>query len=113
MNENDGAAPVYMTEHLAAYEKALAEFSASATEFMKHIPLLTKALQAHQQAITASAQLREFLDKGDQTMGNLTAHLRQTVTLALGAVPTAGSEPEAAKVKTIEAVWEKARSARV
>lgn len=67
-NESKGATPQSVTTGLAAYDEAVKDFSTSATEFLKYIPLLTKARDAYERAIKASAQLRKTLDSGDETL---------------------------------------------
>ena len=45
-NENNGMAPQRMTDALLDYEEAVREFSTNAAEFLRQVPLLTKARQA-------------------------------------------------------------------
>jgi exonuclease VII small subunit len=112
-NENNDVAPQRMTEALTAYEEAVKEFSTSATEFLKHIPLLTKARDAYQRAIVVSAQLRDILDRGDETLRNFMAQMQQAVNSQLDNVTSDERKPEAVKVETIKASGEKANAARV
>lgn len=70
-----------MTTGLAAYEEAVKDFSASATEFLGCIPLLTMAREAYERAIKASAELRKTLDSGDETLRNFMTQIQHAVSL--------------------------------
>ena len=111
-NEDEDVGPQRMTEALMAYEEAVKEFSESATEFLEHVPLLTQAWDAYQRASAASTQLREILDRGDETLQNCVAQIQQTLNIPL--VKTASDERrlEALKVETIKARGEKADAAK-
>jgi exonuclease VII small subunit len=111
-NENNDVAPQRMTEALTAYEEAVKEFSANATEFLKHIPLLTQARDAYQRAIVVSAQLRDVLDRGDETLRNFMAQMQQAVNSQLDNATSDERKLEAVKVETIKASGEKANAAR-
>ncbi|MGA7622180.1 MAG: hypothetical protein WCA91_01250, partial [Candidatus Acidiferrales bacterium] len=111
-SENKGVASQHMTTGLAAYEEALKDFSASATEFLKYIRLLTKARDAYQRAIKASTQLREILDGGDETVRNFMTQIQEAVTFQTGDTSPDERKPEAVKIETIKASWEKADAAR-
>jgi hypothetical protein len=67
-NENNEAPPQHITDALRAYEEPVREFSTSATEFLKHIPLLTRARDAYRRAMIVSTQVRDILDRGDETL---------------------------------------------
>jgi hypothetical protein len=56
---------------MATYRESVDEFSKNATEFLEHIPTLTKARDAYQRAMTVSTELRSILDTGDETMKSL------------------------------------------
>jgi exonuclease VII small subunit len=114
--DNNDVALERMTEALTAYEEAVKEFSTSATEFIKHIPVLTQARHAYQRATAASAQLRGILDKGDETLRDVMAQMQQTFSIPLS-IPLAvdadpGERTLAANVETIKAIGEKADAAQ-
>jgi hypothetical protein len=111
-NENNDVAPQRMTEALRAYEEAVKEFSTSATEFLKHIPLLTKARDAYQRAILVSTQVRDILDRGDETLRNFMAQMEQAVNFQPDSAASDEREPEAVDVETNKASGEKADAAR-
>ena len=50
---------------MAAYTEAVNEFTRNATAFIEHVPLLTNARNAYDQAMKASAEVRNVLDKGE------------------------------------------------
>lgn len=79
-NESNGTAPQRMTEALQDYEEAVREFSTSAAEFLKYMPLLDKAREAYERATTASTHLRDILDKGDETLHKFMAQMQETIT---------------------------------
>jgi len=112
-NENDDVAPQRMTAALTAYEEAVKEFSTSATEFLKHAPLLNKARDAYLRAIVVSTQLRDILDRGDETLRILMAQMQQAVNFQLDDTASDERKPEAMNVETIKASGEKAAAARV
>jgi exonuclease VII small subunit len=99
-NENikdDGAQ--HMTDMLTTYKGAVEEFSASVAEFLIHIPLLTKARDAYRRAMAVSTQLRQVLDKGDETLRLLMGQMEQAANIQF-AVPSDTKRPEAAKLET-------------
>ena len=65
---------------MAAYRESVDEFARQATEFLEHIPTLTKAREAYQRAITVSSELRNMLDKGDETLNALMEQLEQAIS---------------------------------
>lgn len=80
MNNDSKTSPSQpMTTGLAAYEEAVKDFSTSATEFLGCIPVLTKARDAYERAIKASAQLRKTLDSGDETLRNFMTQIQDAV----------------------------------
>jgi len=97
---------------VTAYEQAMKEFATSATEFLQHIQLLTKAREAYQRAVTISSQLRGTLDKGDEILRNLMAQVDQAVNSQRGQEVPNENKPEATKVETSKASVEKADAAR-
>jgi exonuclease VII small subunit len=112
-NENNDVAPQRMTAALTAYEEAVKEFSTSATEFLKHAPLLNKAQDAYQRAILVSTQLRDILDRGDETLRILMAQMQQAVNFQPDNIASDERKPEATNVETIKVSGEKAAAARV
>jgi exonuclease VII small subunit len=88
---------------MAAYRESVDEFSKHATEFLEHIPTLTKAREAYQRAMTVSTELRSILDTGDETLKALMAQLEQAVSLQLGKAAPDRKRPEPAKVEPIKA----------
>jgi exonuclease VII small subunit len=97
---------------MAAYRESVDEFSRHATEFLEHIPTLTKAREAYQRAMTVSTELRSILDTGDETMKSLMGQLEQAVNMQLGKVGAEKKRPEPAKVEPIKATSEPADIAR-
>jgi hypothetical protein len=93
-NDNNGTAPQHMTEALSDYEAAVREFSVNAAEFLKQVPLLNKAREAYERATTASAQLREILDRGDETLRQFMAQMEETVTLPAGITARENGSPD-------------------
>ncbi len=99
-------------ETVTAYEEAMKEFATSAAEFLEHIPLLTKARDAYQRAVTISTQLRGTLDKGDEILRTLMAEVDHAVNVQRGQDAPNENKPEATKVETTKASVEKADGAR-
>jgi hypothetical protein len=105
---------------VTAYEEAMTEFATSAKKFLDHIPLLTKARDACQRAMTISTELRGTLDRGDEVLRTLMAQVEHAVNDALNDAVTVQrgqdapneNKPEATKVETIKASEEKADRAR-
>ncbi|MGA7626174.1 MAG: hypothetical protein WCA91_21625, partial [Candidatus Acidiferrales bacterium] len=84
-----------MTTGLAAYEEAVKDFSTSATEFLGCIPVLTKARDAYERAIKASAQLRKTLDSGDETLRNFMTQIQDAVNFKRDDASAGAGEPAA------------------
>lgn len=66
--------------NMAAYSEAVNEFTKTATAFMEHLPLLSKARNAYDQAMKASAEIRKVLDTGDEDLRTLMSQLTQAVS---------------------------------
>jgi hypothetical protein len=66
--------------NMAAYSEAVNEFTKTATAFMEHLPLLSKARNAYDQAMKASAEIRKVLDTGDEDLRTLMTQLMQAVS---------------------------------
>jgi exonuclease VII small subunit len=109
---NNDVAPQRMTEALTAYEEAVKEFSTSATEFLKHVPLLTKARDAYRRAMVVSTQLREILNNGDETLRAFMAQMQHAVNFQIDNAASGERKGEAVKIETIKASGEKADAAR-
>ena len=77
-----GVQPTQTT--MTTYIDAVDRFSKAATAFMQHVNLLTEARSAYQQAMTASAELRNVLNAGDETLRNFMTQLEQSVSDHLG-----------------------------
>jgi hypothetical protein len=112
-DENNGIAPQRMTDALLDYEEAVREFSTNAAEFLRQVPLLTKARQAYERATIASGQLREILDKGDETLHRFMAQMQETLTFPNVNVALESGKPETEIVQTTTADGDKANAARV
>lgn len=97
---------------MAAYRESVDEFSKHATEFLEHIPTLTKAREAYQRAMTVSTELRSILDTGDETMKSLMGQLEQAVNMQLGKAGAEKKRPEYAKVEPIKTTSETSDIAR-
>lgn len=65
--------------NMAAYSEAVNEFTKNATAFMEQLPLLSKARNAYDQAMKASAEIRKVLDTGDEDLRTLMTQLVQAV----------------------------------
>jgi hypothetical protein len=98
---------------MAAYRESVDEFSKHATEFLEHIPTLTKAREAYQRAITVSTELRSILDTGDETLKALMSQLEQAVNMQLGKPTSDRKRPEGAKVEPIKTINESSDTARI
>ena len=87
--------------NMTTYTEALNEFTKSATAFIEHLPLLTKARDAYQQAMKASAELRKVLDAGEETLQTLMTQLEQAVNVHGVKSALDRKKPELAKVESI------------
>ena len=86
---------------MQTYTEAVNEFTKNATAFIEHIPLLTKAWAAYEEASSASREMRKVLDAGDQKLRTLISQLEQAVDLQ-GMKPALDKKsPEPAKVERI------------
>jgi exonuclease VII small subunit len=97
---------------MATYTEALNEFARSATAFIEQLPLLTRARDAYEQAMRASAELRKVLDTGEENLQSLMRQLEQAVNVH-GIKPAADrKKPEPAKVEAIRETDESSGEAR-
>ena len=65
---------------LAMYSQAVDTFVQSATAFMEHVHFLNEAREAYEEAMRASAALRDQLDSGDHTLRTFRARLASLVS---------------------------------
>jgi len=96
------------TATMATYTEAVNEFTRSATAFIEHLPLLTKARDAYEQAMRASAELRKILDAGDEDLRTLMTPLEQVIHLYVAKPAPDKKKPELAKVEAIRGPEESA-----
>jgi hypothetical protein len=84
---------------MTTYTEAMSEFTKNATAFIEQLPLLTKARDAYEQAMKASAGLREVLDAGEENLRTLMTQLEQGVNV-LGIRPAPDKKsPQPANVE--------------
>jgi hypothetical protein len=88
------------------YTEAVKEFTANATAFIEHLPLLTKARAAYEEAMRASTEMRKVLDASDENLRTLMTQLEQQVNLREPKSVTDKKPPEAAKVERTKAADE-------
>ena len=81
---------------MATYTEAVSEFTRNANAFIEQLPLLNKARDAYEQAMRASAELRQVLDTGEENLRSLMTQLEQVVNPTLDK-----RKPEPAKVESI------------
>ena len=86
---------------MARYTEAVDEFTRSATAFLEHIPLFSKAREAYEEAIRASAELRRVLDTGDETLRTLMSEIEETVNVHVVKPTPDRKRPEPARVESI------------
>ena len=97
---------------MATYTEALNEFTKNATWFIEQLPLLTKARDAYEQAMRASAELRKVLDTGEENLQTLMTQLEQAVNVH-GVKPAPDrKKPEPAKVEAIRGTNESSSDVR-
>jgi len=92
--------------NMNTYTEALNEFTRSATAFIEQLPLLTKAREAYEQAMKASAELRRVLDTGEENLQNLMMQLEQAVNVHGVKTASDRKRPELAKVEAIRGTEE-------
>jgi len=91
---------------METYTEALNEFTKNATWFIEQLPLLTKARDAYERAMRASADLRKVLDTGEENLQTLMTQLQQAVNV-YGVKPAPDrKKPEPAKVEPIRGTGE-------
>jgi hypothetical protein len=84
---------------MARYTDALDQFRKAATAFLQHVDLLAQARNAYEQAMSSSAELRNVLNAGDETLRSLMTQLEQSVNNHLSKPAFARKKPEAVKVE--------------
>jgi hypothetical protein len=62
---------------MKTYTEAMDKFTQYATAFIEHLPLLTKARAAYEEATSASREMRKVLDNGDQKLRTLMTRLER------------------------------------
>jgi hypothetical protein len=97
---------------MTTYSEAVEEFSKHTSEFLACIPLLVKAREAYQRAMTVSAEVRSMLDAGDGTLRTLMTQLEDAVAAHLGKIPSDKKKPESVKVESAPAKNETSDSSR-
>lgn len=100
------------TPNMTTYTEALNDFTRSATAFIEHLPLLTKAREAYEQAMKASAELRKVLDTGEENLQTLMTQLEQAVNVHGVKTAPDRKRPELAKVEAIRETEESASAVK-
>ena len=92
--------------NMNTYTEAVKEFTTNATAFLEHLPRLTKARAAYEEAMRASSEMRQALDASDENLRTLMTQLEQQVNLP--ELNPAGEKkpPEPAKVERMKATDE-------
>jgi hypothetical protein len=86
---------------MKTYTEAVNECTKNASAFTEHLPLLAKARGAYEEALRASAGLREVLDAGEENLRTLMTQLEQGVNVH-GVTPAPDKKnPQPAKVEAI------------
>jgi len=84
---------------MTTYIGAVNEFTKNATAFIEHLPLLTKARGAYEEATRASAEMRKVLDSGEESLRTLMTQLEQGVSIQPVKPAPDKKNPEPAKVE--------------
>ena len=72
---------------MTSYREAVAEFTRNANKLIEHVPLFAKARNAYEQAMRSSAEVRDILESGDETLRILMTDLEQAFSLHAGRTP--------------------------
>jgi len=91
--------PSSSSSTMTTYIGAVNEFTKNATAFIEQLPLLTKARDAYEQAMKASAELRKVLDAGEENLRTLMTQLEQGVSIQRFKLAPDKKNPEPAKVE--------------
>ena len=86
---------------MATYTEAINEFTKNATAFIEQILLLTKARDAYEQSMRASADLRKVLDAGEENLRTLMTELEQVVNVHVGRPVPDKKKPEPFRLSPI------------
>ena len=97
---------------MTTYTEALNEFTRNATAFIEHLPLLTKARDAYEQAMRAGAELRKVLDAGEENLQTLMTQLEQAVNVHGVTSALDRKKREPAKVEASRGTGESSGGAR-
>jgi hypothetical protein len=87
--------------NMAAYTEAVNEFTKNATAFIEQLPLLSKAREAYDRAMKASAELRKVLDNGDEDLRALMTQLAQVLNGQVARPIPEKKKPELAKLEAM------------
>src|SRR3979490_3643541 len=87
------------TDAVARYTDALYHSSKKAKTFLQHVDLLAQARNAYEQAMTSSAELRNVLNAGDETLRGLMTQLEQSADNDLSKPTFARKKPEPVRVE--------------
>jgi hypothetical protein len=86
---------------MKAYTGAVDEFTKSATSFIEHLPLLTTARAAYEEAMRASAEIRKVLDAEEQNLRTLMTQLERGLSVHDAPPAPEKKSPEPAKVERV------------
>jgi hypothetical protein len=91
------------TPTMATYSEAMDKFTKSATAFLENVHHMTQARDAYQEAMTASAAIRQSLEAGDQALRSLMLQLEQAIDVHLDKPTLEKKGPEPVKVAATRA----------
>jgi hypothetical protein len=97
---------------MATYTEAVNEFTKNGTAFIEQLPLLTKARDAYEQAMRASAELHKVLDAGEENLRTFISQLEQVVNVHMAQPVPDKKKPEPAKVEAIRGTDESTGSVK-
>ena len=86
---------------MTTYTEAMNEFTKNATAFIEHLPLLTKARDAYDQAMRASAEVRKVLDGGEENLRTLMTQLEQAINVHVVKPAPDKKKPEPGRAEAI------------
>ena len=86
---------------MTTYTEAMNEFTKNATAFIEHLPLLTMARDAYDQAMRASAEVRKGLDGGEENLRTLMTQLEQAINLHVVKPAPDKKKPEPGRAEAI------------
>ncbi|HET8825122.1 MAG TPA: hypothetical protein VFM77_08335 [Terriglobales bacterium] len=88
------------------YTEAVKEFTTNASLFIEHLPLLSKARAAYEEAMRTSTEMRKALDTSDENLRTLMSQLEQQFKRSEFKSATDRKPPEPAKVERMKAADE-------